>query len=42
MGTDLSYGLLHEQDGRFYHFYNAKWESIQMNEIPAELLRAEQ
>lgn len=41
MGNDLSYGLFHEEDGRFYHFYNAKWESIQMNEIPAGLLCGE-
>lgn len=37
MGNDLTYGLLHVQDGRYYHFYNAKWECVQMNEIPAEL-----
>lgn len=38
MGDDLTYGLLHEEEGRYYHFYNARWESIQMNEIPAGVL----
>lgn len=31
--NDLTYGLIHEQDGKFYHFYNAKWDRIQVNEI---------
>jgi len=30
---DLTYGYLHEEDGRFYHFYNAMWDRIQVNEI---------
>jgi hypothetical protein len=33
--NDLSYGLLHEENGRYYHFYNPRWERIQVNEIPA-------
>ena len=39
MGDDLTYGLLHEENGRYYHFYNARWESIQMNEIPADFFK---
>ena len=35
---DLTYGLLHEQDGQYYHFYNARWESIQVNRIDPALL----
>ena len=36
---DLTYGLLHEEDGRYYHFYNARWESIQVNRIDPALLK---
>jgi len=35
---DLTYGLLHEQDGQYYHLYNARWESIQVNRINPALL----
>jgi hypothetical protein len=35
---DLTYGLLHEEDGQYYHFYNARWESIQVNRIDPALL----
>jgi len=35
---DLTYGLLHEEDGHYYHFYNARWESIQVNRIVPALL----
>lgn len=36
--NDLTYGHLHEQDGRFYHFYNAMWDRIQVSEIDPRLL----
>ena len=31
---DLTYGIFHEEaPGEYYHFYNACWESIQVNRI---------
>lgn len=36
--NDLTYGCLHEEDGRFYHFYNAMWDRIQVSEIDPRLL----
>lgn len=35
--NDLTYGCLHEEDGRFYHFYNAMWDRIQVSEIDPRL-----
>ncbi len=34
---DLTYGYLHEEDGRYYHFYNAMWDRVQINEIDPQL-----
>jgi hypothetical protein len=32
--TDLTYAYFHEEaPGEYYHFYNARWESIQVNRI---------
>ena len=36
--NDLTYGYLHEEDGRFFHFYNAMWDRIQVSEIDQSLL----
>ena len=36
---DLTYGQLLEVDGRVYHFYNAVWQSIQVNRVDPGLLR---
>jgi len=36
--NDLTYGLLHEENGQYYHFYNARWESIQVGRIDPDLL----
>jgi len=35
--NDLTYGYLHEQDGRFFHFYNPMWDRVQVNEIDPRL-----
>ncbi len=36
--NDLTYAYLHEEDGRFYHFYNAMWDRIQVSEVNPLLL----
>jgi len=36
---DLTYGQLLEVNGRCYHFYNAVWQSIQVNRVDPALLR---
>jgi hypothetical protein len=35
--NDLTYGCLHEEGGKFYHFYNAMWDRIQVGEISSQL-----
>jgi hypothetical protein len=38
-GRDLTYGCLHEEDGNYYHFYNAMWERIQVNKVSPMLFQ---
>lgn len=38
ISNDLTYGLLHQENGNYYHFYNARWRSIQVNRINPFLL----
>lgn len=38
---DLTYGFLLEYDGGFYHFYNAVWQSVQVNRVDPALTRPE-
>lgn len=35
---DLTYGLLMEDRGEFYHFYNAAWRNVQVNRVDPALL----
>jgi hypothetical protein len=35
---DLSYGFFLEEGGEYFHFYNAVWQSIQVNQVDPALL----
>ena len=39
---DLSYGYFLEESGEYFHFYNAAWQSIQLNQVDPALLTAPQ
>ncbi len=38
-GRDLSYGFFLEDQGEYYHFYNAVWQAIQVNMVDPGLTR---
>lgn len=37
---DLTYGFLLEESGEYFHFYNAVWQAIQVNQVDPALLAA--